>query len=89
MDELTEAVKSALDRAQGAMTDSEFAAHLGTDRMALWRWRNGRYSKAFRTIIPLTVLKNLPLPPGWAEQATDIRIVAPLLATPKEALDKV
>ncbi len=82
MDELTQQVNQALDRAKGSMTEDEFAVHLGTTRMQLWRWRNGHYSKAFRTIIPLTVLVSTELPAGWAEQATDIRILAPLLKLP-------
>ena len=84
MDELTEAVNMALDRvkAEHGLGEAELADHLGTDRMAIWRWRNGQFSKAFRTIIPITVLGNTALPVGWAEQATDIRILAPLLKLP-------
>ncbi len=84
MDELTQQVNLALDRvkAERGFNESELADHLGTDRMALWRWRTGHLSKAFRTIIPITVLVNTPLPTGWAEQATDVRILAPLLKLP-------
>ena len=85
MDELTEAVNLALDRVKAEMniSETELAEHLGaTDRMAVWRWRHGKFSKAFRTIIPLTVLVNTPLPIGWAEQAEDVRILAPLLKMP-------
>ena len=82
MDELTIQVNLALDRVKGSMTEGELADHLGTDRMQLWRWRQGMFSKAFRTIIPLTVLANTPLPIGWTEQANDIRILAPILKLP-------
>ncbi len=85
MDILTEQVNLALDRvkAEKNISETELVDHLGaTDRMAVWRWRHGRFSKAFRTIIPLTVLVNTPLPVGWAEQAEDIRILAPLLKMP-------
>ena len=84
MDELTQQVNLALDRIKTdhGLNESELAAHLGTDRMAIWRWRNGKFSKAFRTIIPITVLAQTPLPAAWTEQATDIRILAPLLTFP-------
>jgi len=84
MDELTIQVNAALDRvkADNAFNDDQLATHLGTNRMALWRWRHGNYSKAFRTIIPITVLANTELPPGWTAQAADIRILAPLLKLP-------
>ena len=85
MDELTQQVNLALDRvkAEYELSETELADHLGVnDRMAVWRWRHGKFSKAFRTIIPITVLVNTPLPVGWAEQATDIRILAPLLKLP-------
>ena len=84
MDELTEAVNLALDRVKAAHTLNEgaLADHLAIDRMTLWRWRNGQYSALFRNLIPITVLVNTPLPVGATEQATDIRILAPLLAIP-------
>ena len=84
MDELTEAVNLALDRVKTDhnLNEGELADHLGTDRMTLWRWRQGQYSALFRNLIPLTVLVNTPLPVGAAEQATDIRILAPLLKLP-------
>ena len=84
MDELTEQVNLALDRvkAERRLNEGQLADHLGVDRMTLWRWRDGQYSKAFKTIIPLTVLANTPLPVGWIEQATDIRILAPLFSIP-------
>ena len=85
MDELTEAVNLALDRvkAEHNLSETELVAHLGvSDRTALYRWRRGRFSKAFRTIIPITVMVNTPLPVGWADQAVDIRILAPLLKMP-------
>jgi len=84
MDELTQQVNLALDRvkAQHGFSDEQLADHLGTDRMALWRWRRGKFTKAFRTIIPLTVLVNTELPAGWADQAADIRILAPILKLP-------
>lgn len=84
MDKLTEQVNAALDRVkiENSLNESQLADHIGIDRMALWRWRRGYYSKAFRTIIPLTVLVNTPLPPGWSEQANDIRVLAPLLKLP-------
>ena len=84
MDELTQLVNLALDRvkADKQLNEGDLADHLGIDRMTLWRWRDGQYSRAFRTLIPLTVLVNTPLPDGAAEQASDIRILAPLLAMP-------
>ena len=85
MDELTEQVNIALDRvkADNSFTEGQLAAHLTTSRMQLSRWRKGQYTKAFRAIIPITVLVNTPLPAAWAEQAVDIRILAPILAIPK------
>ena len=85
MDELTEAVNLALDRVKSAhgFTDTELAEALGTDRMMIWRWRQGKFSALFRFLIPITVLANTPLPAGAAEQATDIRILAPLLSIPQ------
>ena len=87
MDELTEAVNLALDRVKsdhGLTNDDQLAQHIGAaNRAVVWRWRRGKFTKAFRTIIPLTVLANTPLPPHWAEQAVDIRILAPLLAMPQ------
>ena len=85
MDTLTEQVNLALDRvkAEHGLTETELAKYLGaSDRNALHRWRKGRFSKAFLFIIPRTVLVNQPLPLGWAEQAVDIRILAPLLRMP-------
>lgn len=82
MDELTQAVNLALDTAKGEMTEGYLAAQLGVDRMTLWRWRNGRFSQAFRMLMPITVMVGTPLPPGAADQATDIRVLAPLLAMP-------
>ncbi len=85
MDELTQQVNLALDRVKAAhgLSETELVAHLGvSDRTAIYRWRKGKFSKAFRTIIPLTVLVNTPLSLGWAEQAVDIRILAPLLMMP-------
>ena len=85
MDELTEQVALALDRVKAdlSLTETALATHLGISRNSLYRWRQGRFSKSFRTIIPLTVLANTPLPPDWGEQADDVRILAPLLAMPK------
>ncbi len=80
MDELTQQVNLALDRvkeAKSLTSDAQLALHLDCDRMAISRWRRGRFSKAFRTIIPITVLVNTPLPAGWPELANDIRILAP------------
>lgn len=88
MDELTEAVNQALNRVkaeQGITSDYQLAQHLGIKRMQLTRWRAGKLSKAFRTIIPITVLANADLPIGWTEQALDIRILAPLLRMPNIA----
>ena len=85
MDELKQQVNLALDRVkseQSLDSDAQLAEHLGTDRMTIWRWRNGKFSKAFRTIIPITVLVNTPLPVGWNELANDIRILAPILKLP-------
>ncbi len=84
MDMLTEQVNLALDRVKTEqnLNEGELADYLGTDRMTLWRWRQGQYSILFRSLIPLTVLVNTPLPIGAAEQATDIRILAPLLKLP-------
>ena len=74
----------ALDRVKSErdLNEGELVAYLGTDRMTLWRWRQGQYSALFRALIPLTVLVNTPLPIGAAEQANDIRILAPLLKLP-------
>lgn len=86
MDELTEAVNLALDRVKaehGITSDYQLAQHLGIRRMQLTRWRAGKLSHAFRTIIPITVMVNTPLPSGWAEQAQDIRVLAPLLSMPQ------
>lgn len=87
MDELTEQVNLALDRvkAERGLSESELAVYLNIDRMTLWRWRNGRYSQLFRMLIPITVMKNTPLPTGAAEQVDDIRILAPLLTIPNIA----
>lgn len=84
MDELTQQVNLALDRVKSerGLSERGLADHIGIDRMALWRWRQGKFSRAFRTIIPITVLANTPLPVGWAEQAVDVRILAPLLKLP-------
>ena len=82
MNELTEAVNLALDNAKGSMTEQQLADQLGCSRNTLYRWRKGDFSKAFRTIIPLTVMVNTPLPAGWAEQSSDVRILAPLLKLP-------
>ncbi len=85
MDELTEAVNLALDRVkaeQSLSSDAQLAIHLDCDRMAISRWRRGRFSRAFRTIIPQTVMMSISLPAGWAEQAKDIRVLAPLLKLP-------
>ena len=85
MDELTQQVNLALDRIkadQHITSDAQLAEHLNCDRMGISRWRRGRFSKAFRTIIPRTVLVNTPLPAGWNELANDIRILAPLLKLP-------
>lgn len=84
MDELTQQVNLALDRvkADNSLNEGQLADHLFVSRMTLWRWRDGQYSDLFRNLIPLTVLVNTPLPIGAAEQATDIRILAPLLAIP-------
>ncbi len=84
MDELTIQVNLTLDQIKGerSFNEGELASHLGIDRMALWRWRQGQFSRAFRTIIPVTVMMGIPLPVGWAEQAIDIRILAPLLKLP-------
>jgi len=85
MDEITQQVNLALDRLKTAhgLSESALAAQLGVTRAVVWRWRHGRFSRAFRTIIPRTVLASTPLPAGWAEQAVDIRILAPLLAIPQ------
>lgn len=86
MDELTEAVNLALDRVKsehGFTSESQLAAHLGVRRNAIYLWRKGKLSRPFRTIIPLTVLANTPMPPGWTELSKDVRILAPLLAIPK------
>jgi DNA-binding XRE family transcriptional regulator len=86
MDELTEQVNLALDRVKaehGFTSESQLADHLGVRRNAVYLWRKGKLSKAFRTIIPLTVLANTPMPHGWAELSKDVRILAPLLAMPK------
>ena len=84
MDELTEAVNLALDRVKSecGLNEGQLAAHFAVSRRLLHRWRKGTYSKAFRIIIPQTVLVNTPLPPAWNEAAADIRILAPLLAIP-------
>ena len=84
MDELTQQVNLALDRVktEHSLNEGQLADYIGVDRMTLWRWRDGQYSKAFKTIIPLTVLVNTPLPIGWTEQAADIRILTPLLKLP-------
>ena len=63
MDELTEAVNLALDRvkADHGLTETELVAHLGAaNRAVLWRWRQGKFTKAFRRVIPRTVLANTP-----------------------------
>jgi len=86
MDELTQQVNLALDRVKsenGFASDYQLAKHLGINRMQLTRWRAGKLSNAFRTIIPITVLAHTDLPVGWADQALDIRILAPLLEIPK------
>ncbi len=86
MDELTEAVNLALDKVkadQGLTSDYQLATHLGINRMQITRWRGGKLSKAFRIIIPRTVLVNTPLHSGDTDLALDIRILAPLLAIPK------
>ena len=84
MDELTIQVNLALDRVktEHGLTESQLAKHIGISRNSLYRWRKGHFSKAFRTIIPLTVLANTPLPAGWSEQSDDVRILAPLLKLP-------
>ncbi len=85
MDELTKQVNLALNRIkaeQSLSSDGQLADHLQCDRMAISRWRRGKFSKAFKTIMPITVLVNTPLPAGWAELANDIRILAPLLKLP-------
>lgn len=86
MDELTEAVNLALDRVKAAhnLSETELVAHLGvSDRTALYRWRRGRFSKAFRTVAQITNMFITPVPLGWADQAVDIRILAPLLKMPE------
>ena len=84
MDILTEQVNLALDRVktEHKLNESALAAHLGCSRNTIYRWRRGDFSKAFRTIIPITVLVNTPLPAGWSEQSDDVRILAPLLKMP-------
>lgn len=85
MDELTEAVNLALDRvkAEHNLSETELVEFLGvSDRAAIYRWRRGRLSKAFRTVARITNMFTIPVPLGWAEQAVDIRILAPLLKMP-------
>ena len=85
MDELTEAVNLALDRVKSEhnLSETELVTHLGvSDRTAIYRWRRGRFSKAFRTVAQITNMFTIPVTPGWAEQAVDIRILAPLLKPP-------
>lgn len=85
MDELTEAVNLALDRVkteQNLTSDYQLAKHLGIKRMQLTRWRAGKLSKAFKTAAKITNVFAAPVPPGWNEQALDIRILAPLLKMP-------
>ena len=85
MDELTQQVNLALDRvkAEHGLSETELVAYLGaTDRMEIYRWRQGRFSKAFRIVIPRTVLANTPLLDRDLELARDIRILAPLLKMP-------
>ena len=86
MDELTQQVILALDRVKaehGLTSDFQLAAHLGVKRMQITRWRAGKLSKAFKTTAKITNVFTAPVPPGWADQALDIRILAPLLAMPQ------
>ena len=93
MDELTEAVNLALDRVKADNGfhgtgeyhngEAQLAKHLGINRQMLWRLRKGQFSREFRTLMPITVMVNTPLPPGAIELAQDIRILAPILSIPQ------
>ncbi len=85
MDELTQQVNLALNRVKAAhgLSETELVAHLGvSDRTAIYRWRKGKFSKAFRTVAQITNMFTMPVSPGWNDQAVDIRILAPLLMMP-------